>query len=133
MHADLEFPAPTKPLSINNGGHWAKKRRLLDPWKDAAWVTARNHLALSTPPFTAAPPPIPVTVQAVIPFRGHRRRDPHNYTGTVVKAIVDGLVRAGVVPDDTARWVTVIDSQLAIIPAPKPLTAIIRIRPRETP
>lgn len=47
-----------------------------------------------------------------IPVRGRRRRDPHNYTGTVVKAIVDGLVDAGFWPDDTGEHVTIVDPML---------------------
>ena len=30
-----------------------------------------------------------------------------NYVGTVVKAIVDGMVDAGCWPDDTAEWVEI--------------------------
>lgn len=126
--AHLRFIAPTRPLSVNEGGHWAAKRRRLEPWKDAAWATARNW-RVQAPGFT----PVPITVQVVLPFRKAGRRDAHNYTGTVVKAVVDGIVRAGLVPDDTPEWVTVLDSEFAVIPQPKPLFAIVRIRPRETP
>lgn len=125
---DLTFTAPNKPLSVNKSGHWAKRRRLLEPWKDAAWVTAHNaRVARLIDTGT------PITVQAVLPFRGVRVRDPHNYTGTVVKAIVDGIVQAGIVPDDNPAWVTVLDSELVVIPAPEPLTVTVRIRPRRTP
>jgi hypothetical protein len=98
-----------KPVSINEvaGGHWMKRHRLLTPWKsvamDAALLFApldcRNKLT---------------TVRVSIPFKTNRRRDPHNYTGTVVKSIVDGFVLAGVWPDDTAEWVTVLDPELRI-------------------
>lgn len=124
---DLTFTAPTRPLSVNEGGHWASKRRRLEPWKDAAWATARNARVTR-----ALGPARPVTVQVVLPFRKAGRRDAHNYTGTVVKAVVDGLVRAGIVPDDTPEWVTVLDSEFAVIRQPDPLTAVVRIRPRET-
>jgi hypothetical protein len=50
-------------------------------------------------------PPSFVTVS--IPFLTNHRRDPHNYVGTVVKAIVDGLVAMGAWKDDTAEYVTV--------------------------
>ena len=134
-YVDLAFIAPTRPLSVNEGGHWAAKRRRLKPWQDAAWVTARNYLvkASRTP---RAPMgfsgPEPITVQVVLPFKTTQRRDPHNYTGTVVKAVVDGLVRAGLVPDDTAEWVTVLDPIL-VTQRTQPLIATIHVRPRETP
>lgn len=124
---DLTFTAPTRPLSVNEGGHWAAKRRRLEPWKDAAWATARNALIQGR-----LGQGEPITVQVVLPFRSKGRRDAHNYTGTVVKAVVDGLVRAQVVPDDTPEWVTVVDSEFAVIRQPDPLTAVVRIRPRET-
>lgn len=44
-------------------------------------------------------------VHVKIPFRDMRRRDPHNYCGTVVKAIIDGLVEGGAWPDDTPEYV----------------------------
>lgn len=130
-NVDLTFTAPTRPLSVNEGGHWAAKRRRLEPWKDLAWATAQNYRRKAA---RSAPgrPVGPITVQVVLPFRGRARRDPHNYTGTVVKAVVDGIVRAGLVPDDTAEWVTVLDPEFSIQPDKgEPLTATVRIRPRE--
>lgn len=52
---------------------------------------------------TRGNPPSRVTV--TLPVSGNRKRDPHNWTPTV-KAIVDGLVDAGVWPDDNSDWVT---------------------------
>lgn len=137
-NVDLTFTAPTTPLSINraNGMHYRARGRLLDPWKDAAWATARNVIvrAKRAPHAGFAFRPTPITVQVVLPFRTANRRDPHNYTGTVVKAVVDGLVRAGLVPDDNAAWVTVLDPEVLVIrDKSEPLTATVRIRPRETP
>lgn len=131
---DLSFRQPTEPLSENKarGAHWAPVKARLEPWKDAAWAVARNH-RIRAQRGTAAQVwiPSPITVQVVIAFRNARRRDPHNYTGTVVKAVVDGLVQAGLVPDDNPNWVTVLDPLLVVQKSPAPLTATIQIRPRE--
>jgi Holliday junction resolvase RusA-like endonuclease len=54
------------------------------------------------------------SVHVTIPFSTNRRRDPHNYTSTVVKAVVDGLRAAGVFVDDTAEHVVVIDPTLVV-------------------
>lgn len=107
----LRFPPPNNPLSINqaNRMHWAAKKRYMDPWKSevwAAWMGARSEHCLVKDK--------PCTVEVHLPFRTAQRRDPHNYTGTMVKAIVDSLVRSGVWPDDTAEWVTVLDPVLKI-------------------
>lgn len=141
----LEFRQPNAPVSINalKGKHWSHFRKATEPWKIAAWAMARNAkvkaMKRGNPEPTPEPThwllwPKPITVQVVLRFRSATRRDPHNYTGTVVKAIVDGLVRAAMVPDDTADWVTVLDPILEIVPRqghrPTPLHATIIVRPR---
>lgn len=107
----LVFPPPNTPLSINkaNKMHWAAKKRQVDPWREAigwAWLQERKNWDLVKDK--------PCSVQVVLPFRTKQRRDPHNYTGTVVKALVDTLVREGVWPDDTPEWVTVLDPVIQI-------------------
>jgi hypothetical protein len=93
-----------KPWSVNEltnsrQGHAirSKQKRW---WRDAGEAAGMTIAGRPLPP---------CTVQVAIPFRTNQRRDPHNYVGTVVKAIVDGLVRAGVWPDDNPDWVTVLE------------------------
>lgn len=134
----LEFVNPVPPVSINalKGKQHYAWTAAMAPWKEATWAHLRNHLIRS-----GDPRGLPVEVQVVLRFRSATRRDPHNYTGTVVKAIVDGIVKAGLVPDDTAQYVTVLDPILSVHPRaghrPEPLRATITIRPRphteETP
>lgn len=109
MTTTLTFQAPTRPLSINESNrlHWAERGRRLNPWKLAVMDAWRN---LTPKPVAVCP----VTVHVTIPFERAGRRDPHNYTGTVVKALIDQLVVCGLVPDDTAEWVTVIEPTLAV-------------------
>lgn len=102
----LSFPAPNTPLSINkaNRMHWAAKKRHLDPWREEtvyAWLQARKDWSEVKGK--------PCTVEVHLPFKTRQRRDPHNYTGTTIKVIVDSLVRQEVWPDDTPEWVTVLD------------------------
>lgn len=47
----------------------------------------------------------PTIVQLEIGFTTNRKRDPHNYCGTVLKAVIDALVNAGLWPDDTPEWI----------------------------
>ena len=47
----------------------------------------------------------PTIVQLEIGFSTTRRRDPHNYCGTVLKAVIDALVNKGLWPDDTPEWI----------------------------
>lgn len=130
----LSFPAPTVPLSINKarGRHWAANAKLTEPWRDMALVAMRQGLARQ---WVAAPEggsgTWPVSIQVELPFRTANHRDAHNYVGTNVKAVVDGLVRGGLVPDDTPEWVTVVDPALVIQrDKSEPLTARAIITPR---
>lgn len=99
----IDFPRPEVLMSMNDRDHWRKKAEKVANWRMAA--------RYSTPRTTRDLPPC--TVHISLPVRDRRRRDPHNYYPTV-KAIVDGLVDAGVWPDDTPEWVTTIEPSLEI-------------------
>lgn len=121
---ELRFPLPDRPLSINEGHarNWAAKRRRLQGWREGvalAWnVAGKKRKAVQGKP---------CNVHVTIPFDVSEkqfksgRRDPHNYVGTVVKAIVDQLACDKhckgqkcnhAWPDDTPEWVTVIEPTL---------------------
>lgn len=119
----LRFPIPTRPVSINEvaGGHWAKRQRAVKPWREAAFHACREAGLGELPPSVVA---------VALPFRTNRRRDPHNYVGTVVKGIVDGIVAAGCLPDDTPEWVEVRDPELIVVgQEPKTLEAVVVLVP----
>lgn len=84
------------PLNANQRLHWAKRNRLTQEIKDAiGWrVNAQKIPRLDH-----------ITVQLQYQPQDRRRRDPSNLMPTQ-KAGVDGLVTAGVVVDDTPRYVT---------------------------
>lgn len=121
----LEFPIPAKPWSTNKSGqmHWRTRYDHIQAWKMGTFAAARNRWR------TDASVPWPANIQVEIPFPRGARRDPHNYVGTVCKAIVDGLVKAGCWPDDTAEYVTVIEP-LLVVTTP-PLTVKVHITPRD--
>ena len=76
--------------SRNHWGYTAPKRRLI------------RKLAEQPARFSHAPSLERARLVVEIAFPDRRRRDPHNYMATV-KTIVDGLVDAGVLPDDDAK------------------------------
>jgi len=91
------FPPPEKLLSLNDRLHWAVQARIAKAWRTGTHWAARAHMrghGLS-----------PCTITITLPVNGNRRRDPANYNATA-KHIVDGLVDAGLWPDDTPAWVT---------------------------
>ena len=95
----IEFPAPAKRLSLNDRLHWRKRHELEQVWQMAAFVAARNAKLKGLGPSV-------VNITYVV--QHHRRRDPHNFAATS-KPILDGMVQAGVWPDDNSDWVTVND------------------------
>lgn len=98
---DLGLP-PTPPLSINEerSMHWRPRRARTEPWKiNAFWLAQQARLRQAVAGQRAA-------VTAYLPVHGNYERDPANFYPTV-KAIIDGLVLAGVWPKDTPEYVTV--------------------------
>lgn len=85
--------------------HWTSRHGKSKLWKESAFWMAKQagwrDLA-------------PSIVTATIPFDVDRRRDPHNYVGTCLKAIVDGLVLARCWPDDTSEYVRTLEPLLVV-------------------
>lgn len=101
---ELVFLPPARLMSMNDRDHWRAKAKMTKQWRAAANCAANS----AHPGQSRLGPSI---VHIVFPVRDRRRRDPHNYYPTV-KAIVDGLVDAGVWPDDTPEWVTTTEPTL---------------------
>ena len=53
-------------------------------------------------------------MQFTLPFRDNRKRDPHNYVGSVVKAMIDQLVHDGLWPDDDPRYIRILEPKLVV-------------------
>jgi len=121
----LSFVPPAEVASTNQAvaNHWRWWHGRKVKWRN----TAHAHAALWRSRNARAQFHVPVQVSVDLPFRDNRRRDPHNYVGTVVKAMVDGLVNAGLFPDDSGEWAT-IDMPTLNVGA---RVVTITIRPRE--
>lgn len=108
---ELVFLPPARLMSMNDRDHWRAKAKMTKLWRAAAHgAVALDHPGASQWLGTGQSR-APSIVHIVFPVRDRRRRDPHNYYPTV-KAIVDGLVDAGVWPDDTPEWVTTTEPTL---------------------
>ena len=93
----IEFRSPGRAVTANSREHWARKRKLLQPWLlslRAAWIDADRPVNIGAS-----------TVQICFGVPDKRRRDPSNLMPTQ-KAIIDELVRLGLWPDDTPEYVT---------------------------
>lgn len=120
----LEQPAAL--MSLNDRQHWAERARHTALWRQAAWAAG---LRFGAGQGRGALAPSIVQIDIAVPDPG-RRRDPHNYAPTE-KAIVDGLVDAGLWPDDTPRWVLVHPCRFVPSDGRRPARHIIRITPQE--
>lgn len=85
----------TKPLSMNDRQHWRPKAKAVRAVREATYALARQ---------ARIPALGRVSIELHYAPRDNRRRDAINLAATV-KPIEDGLVDAGVVPDDTAEYV----------------------------
>lgn len=129
----LTFPAPAEPLSINAAHrlHWAARRKRTNPWREMGVMVATRARLGYAHHYGREWPEQAVDIHVTLQFRTATRRDPHNYTGTVVKACVDGIVTGGLLPDDSPEWATIIEPTLEVQrDKTKPLTATVRITPR---
>ncbi len=86
----LWIPAPCEAITSNQRHHWSRKAQLTRRWRSAAHIRARQA---NVPKMNAA------QITILLAFPDHRRRDPSNWAPTG-KAVVDGLVDYGMLPDD---------------------------------
>jgi crossover junction endodeoxyribonuclease RusA len=98
----VEFPAGIPLLNANRRQHWAVKARITRDLRQVAFVCARRD---RVPALSRAH----IVVEYCPPDR--RRRDVHNLFPSA-KAAVDGLVDAGVLPDDSDTYLTGPDMRL---------------------
>ena len=94
MSVTITVPAPAAFINTNTRYHRMAKANLTKAWRHAGYVAARNH-----PPLT---PPVRIIAHIYKPRLG--RYDPNNL-GDTTKAIVDGLVDAGLLTDDSYKHV----------------------------
>jgi len=92
----LRMPWPRPPLSANDRlPRMARAKLVAQVRRDAGWVVKATRI----------PPCVRVTVGLVyVPSIRRKRDGGENYADTL-KAIIDGVVDAGVVPDDTPEYV----------------------------
>lgn len=114
------FPPPGKPMTANERVHWRAWSARVKTWRNTAAMTVPRKYRRANLGYSQ--------VIVTIPVVGNRRRDPHNWYPTV-KAVVDGLVDAGVFADDDEKHLEVASPALAVGATDVKVT-IIQVRPR---
>lgn len=96
----ITVPYDRPPLTANQRMHYMQRARLTKALRDGANLSIKAALT----PEQRATWPLPwVRVQLVWNVTDRRRRDEDNIVPTL-KPICDGLVDAGIVPDDTPEY-----------------------------
>jgi hypothetical protein len=115
----VEPAQPTKLISINElqGRNWKYSGRTKEQWMNAGYYHGLELRSM----FRAGKLNTPLEGKARVGFdfdvRQNRRRDGHNYAGTVCKWFIDGMVIAKVFADDSSDYVELVDSTFT--PNPK--------------
>lgn len=91
----IASPLPAKLLSINSErkGHWGTRAQIVRAWRECAWAEA---LSQGIPRFSTVEIDVQITQKGILADIG-------NHLPTV-KAIIDGLVDAKVMPDDNPTY-----------------------------
>jgi crossover junction endodeoxyribonuclease RusA len=89
----VTLPAGMKLLNANDRTHWRTRARITKALREAA---EKSALDVQIPPLDRA------TIEAVLHPHDKRRRDAHNWYPSF-KAAIDGIVDAGVLPDDNGK------------------------------
>jgi len=95
----LRLPYTTPPLSLNARMHWATKARITKEIRSFVAASLRGAPQVVMADWTG------VRVGLVYVPRDNRGRDRDNLVATL-KPAIDGIVDAGIVPDDTPEYVT---------------------------
>lgn len=113
----LELDVRAELLNANEirRWHWTRIRPLARYWRTLAWARARNAWGRKAPLDRAR-------VVVTYHWTDRRRRDPHNWSPTS-KALVDGLVDAGLLPDDDLSRLDGPDER-GVLGAPKGMVVI---------
>ncbi len=91
----LDLDCTEAPLSLNKRMHWAPKSRITREIRTKAWLLAKQAKVPTGCDH--------VTVCLHYRPKDRRKRDEDNLV-PVLKAACDGLVDAGIVPDDTPQF-----------------------------
>jgi crossover junction endodeoxyribonuclease RusA len=119
----LEIPAYPGWLTLNGRPHWAVKARVTKTYRALAHT---QSMMAKLPRIERA------YVIAELFFATNRRRDPHNWMPTA-KAIVDGMVDAGVFPDDSTEHVTGPDMRIGPVTRNEPEKIVMHVWPQADP
>jgi crossover junction endodeoxyribonuclease RusA len=93
---------PPSACSQNSRCHWSERARATSAYRKEAWAM---FLQAKPRDWTRRPVKLQVHMRYGRGSRGYKPQDVQNAIGAL-KAAIDGMVDAGIVPDDSAQWVS---------------------------
>lgn len=113
--ARLELPfLPSRDASPNGRAHWTKRYKAVRKLKEDTFMFAMSQ---QVPAFRKAK----ITITLVV--TQHRRRDGDNALASCI-GIINGLVAAKVLPDDSSEYVSFAPVQFIVDRAKAPMTIV---------
>ncbi len=120
MVLQIIAPLPPRELSPNFSGHWSAKARAKKAYREAGFMAAFGihntpewepvRPIVISPEFYCGPSTFGGSL-GVIRTNLYRPTDPDNANASL-KSLIDGLIDAGLVPDDSAKWVSLENPKL---------------------
>lgn len=96
----VTIPLPPLGVSPNGRLHWADKAKAVKSARREAWYWFRRFLPID---WIRVPVRIEVLYHCPKSAAGYKPRDIQNAIAAL-KPAIDGMVDAGVLPDDSAHW-----------------------------
>lgn len=123
------IPLPSTRLSPNLRKHWADFRSAVRAGRKEGWYWFRRWK-----PADWKPVPVRINVLYHCPksAAGYKPRDIENAIAAM-KPMIDGMVDAGVIPDDSSRWLTWGEVRLLRTKNGNPPGVHITVIPKEAP
>ena len=102
MSFTVTIPLPPAAVSPNARLHWGDRARAVKAARREAWYWFRRFLPAD---WIRVPVRIEVEYHCPKAAKGYRPRDIQNAIAAL-KPAIDGMVDAGVIPDDSRNWLT---------------------------
>lgn len=98
----LHLPLPPKELSPNVRAHWTVKARATKAHRVASWACAKQQMPKA---WKACAVELDMEYRCSRDAEGYVAADIANALSST-KAAIDGLVDAGIAPNDSKKWLT---------------------------
>ena len=109
----MKVTIPGKFPSLNEYINAERRHRFMAAKMKKEWTDLVYSYAIEQVPVTARPKKFPVGIKFIV-HEQNSRRDIDNVASMVAKFGLDGLVKAGVLPDDSQKYINKIEFEFIV-------------------